>query len=301
MPSSSSTTTTTTTTLSTYSSPSAAFDSILRRRSQKKMSITQTYYLAHTARRKLTVEAGRADHDLRLLVGHANLLDSLMLELADAEHEQERWFNQTVKTTSTTTTPTTTIAAAESPKHIKWAETVIDSSEEWNLDGDLSDCESDSDSDSDYYEDDEEEVEEDDEEDFFPQQQQQVQLPRRRAPSPVAIITSHELDDYDDSDSDFEYADDDEEDLAELTLTRTSSHAMTSPPPELSSDSSDESDDELPPSPPQPALEAFPATHHSASVCTKEAVTSSTGVALLDSFDEEFYVSRTGQGIISAY
>ena len=63
------------------------------------MSITQTYFLAHSARGKLSKEAARADHDLRLLVGHANMLDSLMLDLANAEQEQERWFNQTVSGT----------------------------------------------------------------------------------------------------------------------------------------------------------------------------------------------------------
>lgn len=60
------------------------------------MSITQTYFLAHSARGKLSKEASRPDHDLRLLVGHANMLDSLMLDLANAEQEQERWFNKTV-------------------------------------------------------------------------------------------------------------------------------------------------------------------------------------------------------------
>ncbi len=60
------------------------------------MSITQTYFLAHSARGKLSREAARADHDLRLLVGHANMLDSLMLDLANAEQEQERWFNKSV-------------------------------------------------------------------------------------------------------------------------------------------------------------------------------------------------------------
>ncbi|ERF69649.1 hypothetical protein EPUS_03641 [Endocarpon pusillum Z07020] len=59
---------------------------------KQKMSITQTYFLAHSARGKLSKEASRADHDLRLLVGHANLLDSLMLDLASAEQEQEQWF-----------------------------------------------------------------------------------------------------------------------------------------------------------------------------------------------------------------
>lgn len=60
------------------------------------MSITQTYFLAHSARGKLSKEAARPDHDLRLLVGHANMLDSLMLDLATAEQEQERWFNNIV-------------------------------------------------------------------------------------------------------------------------------------------------------------------------------------------------------------
>ncbi|RMZ79594.1 hypothetical protein DV737_g3277, partial [Chaetothyriales sp. CBS 132003] len=67
-------------------------------RPQKKprMSITQTYFLAHSARGKLSKEAARPDHDLRLLVGHANMLDSLMLDLANAEQEQERWFNRSL-------------------------------------------------------------------------------------------------------------------------------------------------------------------------------------------------------------
>jgi len=60
------------------------------------MSITQTYFLAHSARGKLSREAARADHDLRLLVGHANMLDSLMIDLANAEQEQERWFNKSL-------------------------------------------------------------------------------------------------------------------------------------------------------------------------------------------------------------
>ena len=42
------------------------------------------------------LEVGRPNHCLRLLVGHANLLDSLLLELSGAEREQEPWFNQSV-------------------------------------------------------------------------------------------------------------------------------------------------------------------------------------------------------------
>lgn len=67
-----------------------------RPQKKQKMSVTQTYFLAHSARGKLSKEAARPDHDLRLLVGHANMLDSLMLDLANAEQEQERWFNQSV-------------------------------------------------------------------------------------------------------------------------------------------------------------------------------------------------------------
>jgi len=63
---------------------------------QKKQMISfrYTYLLAHSVRGKLSTEAARADHDLRLVVGHANILDSLMISLANAEQEQERCFNK---------------------------------------------------------------------------------------------------------------------------------------------------------------------------------------------------------------
>ncbi|KAK0389333.1 hypothetical protein NLU13_2908 [Sarocladium strictum] len=95
---------------------------------RKNMSITQTYYLAHKARAKLSREAAQPDHDLRLLVGHANLLDVLMIELADAEREQERWFNQTIRT-----------PAAKKSQHIQWADRIEESSEEEEFDDDSSD------------------------------------------------------------------------------------------------------------------------------------------------------------------
>ncbi|KAL6247116.1 hypothetical protein RBB50_005459 [Rhinocladiella similis] len=64
-----------------------------RPQKKQKLNITQTYFLAYTARGKLSHEAAQADHNLRLLVGHANMLDSLMLDLANAEQEQERWYS----------------------------------------------------------------------------------------------------------------------------------------------------------------------------------------------------------------
>ncbi|EZF53450.1 hypothetical protein H103_03619, partial [Trichophyton rubrum CBS 288.86] len=103
---------------------------------KRDMSLSETYVLAHTARAKLTREAARADHHLRLLVGHANMLDNLMLDLAEAEREREAWYNQAIKSrstststtsTTTTTTTTTTTAAAPAPvsgKRIQWLDTV---------------------------------------------------------------------------------------------------------------------------------------------------------------------------------
>ncbi len=101
------------------------------------MSLTQTYYLAHTARGKLSKEAARGDHDLRVLVGHANLLDGLMLDLANAEQEQESWFNQTVKSAT---------KASQEPKHVQWADAIP---EEVLEDEDIYEDHSESDSDDD--------------------------------------------------------------------------------------------------------------------------------------------------------
>lgn len=248
------------------SSFTSYFDSLTRKRQQKKMSITQTYYLAHTARRKLTREASRADHDLRLLVGHANLLDTLMVDLADAEQEQERWFNQTVS-------GATKGSYRPEHQHIQWAETVVEEPEEdWDPE-DLSDEDSDL----------SEEEDSDFEDDYTPI--------RRRAPSPAAVITETELEeDYDssDSDSDSEFEYDDAEDLDELALTRSPSRQT---PPELSHDEDEESeDDSMPPSPPQPVLETFD---------EKQAHT--TEIALSDSdFEHRYYVPQAQQPMIEA-
>ncbi|KAL3964567.1 hypothetical protein ACCO45_001571 [Purpureocillium lilacinum] len=114
---------------------------LIRAATKKAMSITQTYYLAHKARAKLSREAAQPDHDLRLLVGHANLLDSLMLELADAEREQERWFNQSVRGSA---------GDKAAARHVQWADSIAEQPEE-EYDSDSSDSDSDSDFD---YEDD---------------------------------------------------------------------------------------------------------------------------------------------------
>jgi hypothetical protein len=188
------------------------------------MSITQTYYLAHTARGKLSSEAARADHNLRLLVGHANLLDSLMLELAEAEQEQESWFNQSVRAATKT---------VEEPKHIQWADSIVEEPEhDWQAEDADSD---DSDSESEF----------DDEED--------VEMASAGFVSLQRVQSQHSL--YDDSDEEFE--EDDEEDYASLSLARTPSRIAQ--PPELSHDSDDSSSDDesMPPSPPSTSLPSF--------------------------------------------
>lgn len=180
------------------------------------MSLTQTYYVASTARSKLGVEASRPDHNLRLLVGHANLLDTLMVELADAEREQEAWFNQSVKKAS----------KPEEPRRIQWIDTISEEEDEESDDSDLE-----SEDGSDVYDEDSEMFD---------------MMPLRKIRSPPVEISSTELSDEED------YDDDDEFD-EELTLTRVASKHS---PPELTLDSDSESEEEsMPSSPEQPAFE----------------------------------------------
>lgn len=182
------------------------------------MSITQTYYLAHKARAKLAKEASRSDHNLRYLVGHANLLDCLMLELADAEREQESWFNQSVRG-----------AAKHEQEDIDYEDTIIEvPDEDWDSDSDS--C---SDSDCDSHEEDEDDVEMAD------------IVSYRRVPVPDAPITR--ITSYDEDDD----MDEDDENLADLELVRTPSHTT---PPELDDDSDASEEETMPPSPPTAML-----------------------------------------------
>ncbi|KAF2148231.1 hypothetical protein K461DRAFT_324604 [Myriangium duriaei CBS 260.36] len=179
---------------------------------KSKMSLTQTYRVASTARGKLGMEAARADHNLRLLVGHANLLDSLMIELANAEREQEAWFNDTIRTAN----------RGEAPKHIQWFDSIAEESEQ------TYDEDSDSDSDS------ESDIDADD----FPVVTSSA--PRRRSVSPPpTIVSTYELEDEDEEIEDYD------SDSEELALQRVPSHT-----PELvHEDLSDSDDDSMPPSP----------------------------------------------------
>ncbi|EME41807.1 hypothetical protein DOTSEDRAFT_74014 [Dothistroma septosporum NZE10] len=183
---------------------------------KQKMSLTQTYYVASTARTKLGREAQRSDHNLRLLVGHANLLDTLMVELADAEREQEAWFNQSVKT-----------ASKPQERHVQW----IDSIAEEQSEEDDSDMES------------------DDGSDVYDEDDEMFNIPLRKIRSPPVEITSQEIEE-DHEDADYEHDEDDRE----LSLTRVVSRH--SPPELTMEDSDSDSDDEsMPTSPEQPTFE----------------------------------------------
>jgi hypothetical protein len=245
------------------------------------MSITQTYYLAHTARSKLSKEAGRADHDLRLLVGHANLLDSLMLDLANAEREQEQWFNNTVRNAT----------KKAQPSHIRWADTIEEESME-----DYSEEEDDSDlSDDDYSDYDEEEDEEKFEELTAIYTAAAVAKPLRRAPSPPALISMDEL-------SSDEEDEEEEEEVARLTLTRSPSRQHSPPaqsPPELLDDLSSDEEDSMPPSPEQLTMDAF------ASTSTQKHPTKRDNTLLTDTesqsmFEEHGFIHHQGT-MIPAY
>lgn len=237
------------------------------------MSITQTYYLAHTARGKLSSEAARADHNLRLLVGHANLLDSLMIELADAEQEQESWFNQSVKSAS---------ASAQQNKHIQWADAIVEEPEE---DWQAEDADSDSD-DSDF-------------EDEDIEMAGTISLTR---------VQSNVVSSVEESEEDFE--EDDEEDYASLSLARSPSHNAS--PPELSHDSEDDSseDESMPPSPPSTSLPTFSEKQRQQIATTSfyDSPSESSKLSPSDQasfFDDGYYLpvraSTPGQVAVSVY
>ncbi|KAI5862296.1 hypothetical protein GGS23DRAFT_91537 [Durotheca rogersii] len=205
-------------------------------RKKRMMSVTQTYLLAHKARAKLSSEAARPDHNLRLLVGHANLLDSLMLELAEAEREQESWFNQSVRGA----------APHAGERHVQWADSVA-VEDDWEADS------SDSDTDSD---DEDEDVEMAD------------AVPLRRVPSHIAVPPSpqlHTMDEMEEEEDDFE---DDDEDYDALSLTRSPSH-FTASPPELELDSDSSEDEAMPPSPPAASIPTFSEKQRESAVTTK--------------------------------
>jgi len=227
------------------------------------MSVTETYYLAHTARSKLSREAAQPDHNLRLLVGHANLLDSLMLDLAAAEQEQESWFNQSVKKATKT----------EEPKHIQWADSIVeDPEEDWQAeDADSSDSESEYDSDEDM-------------------EMEAGTVSLHRVPSNSILSVSQQ--------SEEEYDDDEEEDFEGLQLQLTPSHHN---PPELDDDSDSSEDESMPPSPPSDTLPTFSEKQQIATTSFYSKQEASIPQSEQQAFyDEGFYLPQQTRGLIAA-
>ncbi|KAI1826215.1 hypothetical protein F4861DRAFT_498485 [Xylaria intraflava] len=204
-----------------------------RPQAKKAMSITQTYFLAHKARAKLSTEAARPDHNLRLLVGHANLLDSLMLDLADAEREQESWFNQSVRGAAPQT----------QERHVQWADSVVGDEEDWEADSSDSDDES----------------ELDDDEDIEMYDAAPVsRIPSHLATPPSPVLHTMETDE--------EY-EDDEAAFSHLGLTRSPSHNTS--PPELEQDFESSEDESMPPSPPTASIPTFSEKQSEGTIATK--------------------------------
>ena len=174
------------------------------------MSISERYNLACTARSKLTAEATRPYHDLRLLIGHANLLESLGIELAEDKEELPRWFGPSGRRQA---------GSSDRPSHIQREDNIVVHSEEhWAIeDAKPSNRHS----------------------EYNVNEDVDVLAPnttRRMPSSPVSVtVTSVDVDE--------EYTDDAEEDYGDLALTRTSS----THPPELLYGLDEESDDDLTP------------------------------------------------------
>jgi hypothetical protein len=107
------------------------------------MRISQSYYIAQVARNKLLPEASRADHNLRVVVGHANLLDSLLIQLEEAAQEHENRLGQ----------PAHRAAKPSQRRRVKGANIIVEDAEEgWLAEVDSSDS---LDSDNDYSSDEE--------------------------------------------------------------------------------------------------------------------------------------------------
>ena len=226
------------------------------------MSLTRTYQVAATARSKLGSEASRPEHRLRHLVGHANLLDTLMLELAEAERQQEQWFDETVRNAAASASAISAIPpSSESIQHVRWADTGVEDSDEDAIyeDGD-DDDDNDNDNEIDNnsgaspldfpsdYDDDAEEL--------------LSKIPLVRVRSPPVRITSKEVsasssdeeeeeDDVYDEDEDIYYPDDEYDEAHALVRT----HSRSNPPElihddEASCSSSDDEEDEAVSPPP---------------------------------------------------
>ncbi|KAL7275466.1 hypothetical protein RUND412_001594 [Rhizina undulata] len=242
------TSTSTTTTYETLS-----LSALKLRQQSQRMSLSQTFFLAHRARGKLCMEAAKQNHNLRLLVGHANLLDTLMIHLAEAERDQEGRFNNMVRggevqrESSQRWQPT--IPEEDEEDDVSDEEEEYDDEEEQIACGSLAtDYDSDSDTSSES---------DDDEMDYEYALTREYSHHKYSSTPRETVIGIAEVDAEYDDDNLEEPEEAEEEDDGMYALTRTSSHR----PPSLCSDISDDEDEESnPPSPVHPILHHTPLT-----------------------------------------
>lgn len=82
---------------SSLPSESVSFQNPHSGKKRKKTSITGAYLLMHSVHGKLSEEASKTECDLRRLVGHANLFDSLTMTFNDSDMENKTLPDQTTK------------------------------------------------------------------------------------------------------------------------------------------------------------------------------------------------------------
>ena len=95
-------------------------------RNWNTFTLTDTYSVAVTCRQKLGKEARRADHELRRLVGHANMLDSLMGSLMQAEREYEGRINALIRGAP----------KPQQPRNVQCLNSIAEKGEEAGFEGD---------------------------------------------------------------------------------------------------------------------------------------------------------------------
>lgn len=219
------------------------------------MSIAETYLLASKARAKLTKEAAKGDHDLRVLVSHANLLDNLMESIHNHKFPKQQQQPSSILHKTTTpsnlhhTTTVTFVDEDELDDEFSSDDDIVEEDDEINYTINYdSDSDSDSEDDEDY-EDYEFESEEEDEEDitdvkdedpwrirFSYHNENDSSLNFRQLPT-IDELTEQELQTLEENESESESEGEPEEaDIVDIIYSNQ--------PPQLSYSTTDESESE---------------------------------------------------------
>lgn len=220
------------------------------------MSIAETYLLASKARAKLTKEAAKGDHDLRVLVSHANLLDNLMESIHNHKFPKQQQQPSSILHKTTTpsnlhhTTTVTFVDEDELDDEFSSDDDVVEDDDEINYTINYdSDSDSDSEDDEDYEDYELESEEEDEEEDitdvkdedpwrirFSYHNENDSSLNFRQLPT-IDELTEQELQTLEENESESESEGEPEEaDIVDIIYSNQ--------PPQLSYSTTDESESE---------------------------------------------------------